>query len=134
MQKWKIDVVEPSVDDLLDDEIMIPVMRSAGLNAEELRLQIRRAACVLQASATRRRGQRRPAAGCSEAGIRQTSQKEIRTPTKTASGGPGLSDRGSVSVREGVIWPVLVKAPKFAYFSLRTLSIRPNTSTYFPTS
>lgn len=53
MQKWKIDVVEPSVDDLLDDEIMIPVMRSAGLSAEELRGQIRRVACGL---AYRKRG------------------------------------------------------------------------------
>ena len=47
MQKWKIDVVEPSIDDLLGDEMMIPVMRSAGLSAEELRVQIRRVACGL---------------------------------------------------------------------------------------
>ena len=48
MQKWKIDVVEPSINDLLGDEIMIPVMRSAGLSADELRGQIRRVACGLQ--------------------------------------------------------------------------------------
>lgn len=47
MQKWKIDVVEPSIDDLLGDEIMIPVMRSAGLSADELRVQIRRVASGL---------------------------------------------------------------------------------------
>ncbi len=47
MQKWKIDVVEPSIDDLLGDDIMIPVMRSAGLSAEELKTQIRRVACGL---------------------------------------------------------------------------------------
>ncbi|HUN48910.1 MAG TPA: hypothetical protein VMU85_20425 [Stellaceae bacterium] len=47
MQKWKIDVVEPSIDDLLGDEMMIPVMRSAGLSAEELRGHIRRVACGL---------------------------------------------------------------------------------------
>ena len=47
MQKWKIDVVEPTIDDLLGDEMMIPVMRSAGLSADELRRQIRRVACGL---------------------------------------------------------------------------------------
>ncbi|HTZ78750.1 MAG TPA: hypothetical protein VMC10_12610 [Stellaceae bacterium] len=47
MHKWKIEVVEPSIDDLLGDEIMVPVMRSAGLSAEEFRLQIRRMACDL---------------------------------------------------------------------------------------
>jgi len=45
MRRWTINVVEPSVDDLLGDEIMIPVMRSAGVNAEELRAQLRKVAC-----------------------------------------------------------------------------------------
>ena len=44
MRRWKIDVVEPSLDDLLDDAIMIPVMRSAGTSAETLRLALREAA------------------------------------------------------------------------------------------
>ncbi len=44
MRRWKMSEVEPSLDDLLDDEIMIPVMRSAGLDAEQLRAELRRAA------------------------------------------------------------------------------------------
>lgn len=44
MRRWKMSVVEPSLDDLLSDEIMIPVMRSAGLSAEELRAELRQAA------------------------------------------------------------------------------------------
>ena len=44
MQRWKMSEVEPSLDDLLDDEIMIPVMRSAGLSAQELRAELRRTA------------------------------------------------------------------------------------------
>jgi hypothetical protein len=36
--------VEPSLDDLLDDEIMVPVMRSAGLSTEQLRAELRRTA------------------------------------------------------------------------------------------
>ena len=47
MRRWKINVVEPSLDDLLDDEIMIPVMRSAGLDAEALRAELRKTACRL---------------------------------------------------------------------------------------
>lgn len=35
MWKWKM--AEPSLQDLLDDQIMVPVMRSAGLDAGELR-------------------------------------------------------------------------------------------------
>jgi hypothetical protein len=44
MQRWKMSEVEPSLGDLLDDDIMIPVMRSAGLDAEQLRMELRRAA------------------------------------------------------------------------------------------
>ena len=44
MQRWKMAEVEPSLDDLLDDEIMIPVMRSAGLSAVQLRAELRRTA------------------------------------------------------------------------------------------
>ncbi len=47
MKRWKMSEVEPSLDDLLDDEIMIPVMRSAGLDAEQLRAELRRAASRL---------------------------------------------------------------------------------------
>jgi hypothetical protein len=39
--------VEPSLDELLGDEIMIAVMRSAGLSAEQLRAELRRAASRL---------------------------------------------------------------------------------------
>ena len=44
MQRWKMSEVEPSLDDLLDDEIMVTVMRSAGLSADELRAELRRTA------------------------------------------------------------------------------------------
>jgi len=47
MRRWKMSEVEPSLDDLLDDEIMVPVMRSAGLSAEQLRAELRRAASRL---------------------------------------------------------------------------------------
>ncbi len=47
MQRWKMNTVEPSLDDLLGDEIMIPVMRSAGLSAEQLRAKLRQTACRL---------------------------------------------------------------------------------------
>jgi len=44
MRRWKMSEVEPSLDDLLDDEIMIPVMRSAGVDAAQLRAELKRAA------------------------------------------------------------------------------------------
>jgi hypothetical protein len=44
MQRWKMSEVEPSLDELLGDEIMIPVMRSAGLSADQLRAELRQAA------------------------------------------------------------------------------------------
>ena len=44
MRRWKMSEVEPSLDDLLDDEIMIPVMRSAGVDAAQLRAELQRAA------------------------------------------------------------------------------------------
>jgi len=47
MQRWRMSEVEPSLDDLLEDEIMIPVMRSAGLSAEQLRTELRRTASRL---------------------------------------------------------------------------------------
>jgi hypothetical protein len=47
MRKWKITVVEPSLEDLLADEMMEPVMRSAGVSADDLRAELRRAACRL---------------------------------------------------------------------------------------
>ena len=54
MRRWKIDVVEPSLDDLLEDEIMTPVMRSAGTSAESLR-------AALNEAARRLAGRTRPA-------------------------------------------------------------------------
>ncbi len=44
MRRWKMSEVEPSLDELLDDEIMIPVMRSAGIDAAQLRAELRQAA------------------------------------------------------------------------------------------
>lgn len=37
MRNWKAAGIEPSIDELLDDEVMVPVMRSAGLCAGDLR-------------------------------------------------------------------------------------------------
>jgi hypothetical protein len=37
MRNWKHAGIEPSIDELLDDEVMVPVMRSAGLCACDLR-------------------------------------------------------------------------------------------------
>jgi len=37
MQKWKMAGVEPTLDELLGDEVMVPVMRSAGLSVEDIR-------------------------------------------------------------------------------------------------
>jgi len=48
MRRWWISEVEPSLDDLLDDEIMIPVMQSAGLSAEQFRAELKRAAARLR--------------------------------------------------------------------------------------
>jgi hypothetical protein len=39
MAKWRL-AGEPSLDDLLDDEIMDRVMRAAGLDATELRRRL----------------------------------------------------------------------------------------------
>ena len=53
MRRWKMSEVEPSLDELLGDEIMIPVMRSAGLNADELRAELQLAASRLARVRTR---------------------------------------------------------------------------------
>lgn len=53
MRRWKMSEVEPSLDELLGDEIMIPVMRSAGLSADELRAELRLAASRLAHVRTR---------------------------------------------------------------------------------
>lgn len=37
MHRWKAGGIEPSIDELLDDEVMVPVMRSAGLCVGDLR-------------------------------------------------------------------------------------------------
>lgn len=37
MRRWKMPKREPSLDELLGDEIMVPVTRSAGLDRTELR-------------------------------------------------------------------------------------------------
>jgi hypothetical protein len=53
MRRWKMSEVEPSLDELLGDEIMIAVMRSAGLSAEQLRAELRQAASRLAGIKTR---------------------------------------------------------------------------------
>jgi hypothetical protein len=37
MRNWKSAGIEPSIDELLHDELMVPVMRSAGLCVGDLR-------------------------------------------------------------------------------------------------
>jgi hypothetical protein len=39
MWTWKT-TPEPSLDELLDDEVMIAVMRSAGLTSDQMRAQL----------------------------------------------------------------------------------------------
>ncbi len=53
MTTWRL-TDEPSLDDLLDDEIMRPVLRSAGLNRAELRRQLDEIARRLGARPRRR--------------------------------------------------------------------------------
>jgi hypothetical protein len=40
MAGWKMTMIEPTLDDLLEDELMAPVMRSAGISAAELRAKL----------------------------------------------------------------------------------------------
>jgi hypothetical protein len=44
MQKWRAAGTEPSLDELLDDELMVPVMKSAGLSSDDLRALVEEAA------------------------------------------------------------------------------------------
>jgi hypothetical protein len=44
MTGWRMTMIEPTLDDLLDDEIMAPVMRSAGLDAAQLKARLRETA------------------------------------------------------------------------------------------
>ncbi len=37
MTRWRMTMIEPTLDDLLDDDIMRPVMRSAGIDADRLK-------------------------------------------------------------------------------------------------
>ncbi|HZS83053.1 MAG TPA: hypothetical protein VFA50_09275 [Stellaceae bacterium] len=39
MTRWRL-LVEPTLEDLLADEIMVPVLRRAGIDAAELREQL----------------------------------------------------------------------------------------------
>ena len=52
MRKWRIAGIEPSLDELLGDEVMVPVMKSAGLNADDLRTLV--AAVAERVNAERR--------------------------------------------------------------------------------
>ena len=40
MAGWKMTMIEPTLDDLLDDEIMQPIMRSAGVDAAQLKARL----------------------------------------------------------------------------------------------
>jgi hypothetical protein len=56
MTGWKMTMIEPTLDDLLDDEIMTKVMRSSGIDAAQLRAR-------LSETARRRRTDETPADG-----------------------------------------------------------------------
>jgi hypothetical protein len=47
MAGWKMTMIEPTLDDLLEDEMMAPVMRSAGITAAELRAKLSETARLL---------------------------------------------------------------------------------------
>ena len=40
MAGWKMTMIEPTLDDLLEDDMMRAVMRSAGVSAAELRAKL----------------------------------------------------------------------------------------------
>jgi len=40
MAEWRMTMIEPTLDDLLDDEIMAPIMRSAGVDAAQLKARL----------------------------------------------------------------------------------------------
>jgi hypothetical protein len=40
MTRWKMTMIEPTLDDLLEDDMMGAVMRSAGISADELRAKL----------------------------------------------------------------------------------------------
>jgi hypothetical protein len=40
MTGWKMTMIEPTLDDLLDDDIMTKVMRSSGIDAAQLRARL----------------------------------------------------------------------------------------------
>jgi hypothetical protein len=68
MQWWKM-AEEPTLQELLDDEIMRPVMKSAGLDASELRALLRELASRVTAPEGFRRR-----LGCSpECGLRPSA-------------------------------------------------------------
>jgi hypothetical protein len=47
---WKMTMIEPTLDDLLADDIMRPVLRSAGVDAARLRASLAEAARRLGAN------------------------------------------------------------------------------------
>jgi hypothetical protein len=40
MTGWKMTMIEPTLDDLLEDDIMASVMRSSGIDAAQLRARL----------------------------------------------------------------------------------------------
>ena len=40
MTGWRMTMIEPTLDDLLADEIMQPIMRSAGIDAAQLKARL----------------------------------------------------------------------------------------------
>lgn len=60
MRNWKDAGIEPSIDELLDDEVMVPVMRSAGLCVSDLRTLVCETAERLAGDNDNERSGRRP--------------------------------------------------------------------------
>ena len=54
MRNWKSAGIEPSIDELLHDEVMVPVMRSAGLCVSDLRTLVTQTAERLHDDANHR--------------------------------------------------------------------------------
>ena len=61
MTGWKMTMIEPTLDDLLNDDIMAPVMRSAGVDAGQIKARLAEQARRLcdRGVAIPRRGSRR---------------------------------------------------------------------------
>jgi hypothetical protein len=59
MAEWKMNMVEPSLDDLLEDDVMRQVLRSAGTDADGMRRRLRETARRLALGPSKPTGQQR---------------------------------------------------------------------------